>query len=333
MKSNNTILVTGGSGSFGKHFVKYALKKKLAKKIIVYSRDEYKHYEMSNELSINEKAKTRFFIGDIRDLSRLNIALSNVDIVVHAAAIKQVEAAEYNPMECIKTNVIGAQNIINAARNNNVKKVLALSTDKASDPINLYGASKLAADKLFTAANNYMGQNKTRFAVVRYGNVLNSRGSIVPFFRKLLIEKQKIPLTHKKMSRFWITLDQAVDFVNFCISEMRGGEIFVPKLPTIKIIDLIKALDTTATIKNIGIRPGEKIHEVLISNNNFVDTIEFRKYLVIKPSIKFFGEKINYLINKNNEKGRFVNETFQYDSSNNPDQLNVNAIKKFLAKK
>ena len=332
MKSNNTILVTGGSGSFGKHFIKYALKKKLAKKIIVYSRDEYKHYEMCNELSINDIAKTRFFIGDIRDLSRLNIAFNNVDIVVHAAAIKQVEAAEYNPMECIKTNVIGAQNIINASRNNNVKKVIALSTDKASDPVNLYGASKLVADKLFTAANNYMGKNKTRFSIVRYGNVLNSRGSIVPFFRKLLIDKKKIPLTHNEMSRFWITLDQAVNFVNFCISEMRGGEIFVPKLPTIKIIDLIKALDSRAKIKNIGIRPGEKIHEVLISNNNFMDTIEFRKYLVIKPSIKFFGEDINYSINKNNEKGKFVNKLFQYDSNSNKDRLNIDSIKKFLSK-
>ena len=330
MFKNKTILITGGTGSFGKNFTKNLIIKEQVKKIIIYSRDEFKHYEMLQEFSVSQRKKLRFFIGDIRDLPRLKVAFKNVDIVVHAAALKQVEAAEYNPMECVKTNIFGAQNVISASRDENIQKVIALSTDKASDPSNLYGATKLASDKIFIAANNIKGKKKISFSVVRYGNVLNSRGSIVPFFNDLIKLNKPIPLTHKDMTRFWISIEDAVKFVKFCLEEMKGGEIFIPKLPTIKIIDLIKSMSSKNKIKIVGIRPGEKIHELMVPKHSSRDTIEFKKYYLIKPSI-LFDKKINYEFNSKNEKGRKVKEGFEYSSETNKFVMNQKEIQKFIS--
>ena len=267
MFNNQTIFISGGTGSFGNHFIKKLIKDYKPKKIIIYSRDEYKQFLMQEQFPASKYPFFRFFLGDVRDLERLKMAMNGVDYVVHAAALKQVPAAEYNPMEFVKTNINGAENIIHAAIHQKVKKIIALSTDKAANPINLYGATKLASDKIFVAANNITGSQKTIFSVVRYGNVAGSRGSVIPYFQKLINNKNKyLPITHEDMTRFWITLDQAVDFVFMSFRNMIGGEIFVPKIPSVKIVDLAKAMAPNLKTKIVGIRPGEKIHELMCPN-------------------------------------------------------------------
>mgnify|MGYP001211472274 CR=1 FL=1 len=338
MFNNKVILVTGGTGSFGNMFVETVLKNFKPKKIIVFSRDELKQFEMNERLyNLNKKSsfgklddKLRFFIGDVRDLDRLKIAFNGVDYIVHAAALKHVPSSEYNPIECIKTNIIGAENVIQAAIHNNVKKVIALSTDKASNPLNLYGATKLASDKLFIAANNIVGKTKTRFSVVRYGNVIGSRGSVIPLFKKLISQEAKfLPVTHKEMTRFWISLKEGVDFVIKSFYRMHGGEIFIPKLPSIKILDLIKALNKNIKIKYTGIRPGEKIHETMFSSDESNNTWDFGDHYVIAPFINFFDLRINYGINLKKEKGRKVKDGFSYSSNNNY-YLKISEIKKLV---
>lgn len=329
MLNNKTIFITGGTGSFGKHFIKTILKKHNPKKIIIYSRDELKQFECQSIFQGSDKV--RYFIGDVRDRARINSAMQGVDIVIHAAALKQVPAAEYNPMECIKTNVHGAENVIYASIANCVEKVIALSTDKAANPINLYGASKLASDKLFVAANNMVGGKKTRFSVVRYGNVVGSRGSVIPFFKKLIKEKaDHIPITHDKMSRFFITLDEGVQFVLESLELMRGGEIFVPKIPSVWITDLAKSMAPHLPQKIIGIRPGEKLSEVMCPSDDAHLTLEFSDYFVIKPTIKFHGKDIDYLMSLRGEKSKPVPMGYDYNSSNNPHFLTINEIKKYL---
>lgn len=331
---NKTILVTGGTGSFGNKFVKTVLDNYPVKKVIIYSRDELKQYEMQQRLPMHA-GKLRYFIGDVRDLSRLKLAMKGVDIVIHAAAIKQVPAAEYNPMECIKTNINGAENIIEACLDANVEKVVALSTDKAANPINLYGATKLCSDKLFTAANNLVGEGRTRFSIVRYGNVSGSRGSVVPFFKKLYDEKAEfIPITEKTMTRFWISLDQGVDFVLMALARMHGGETFVPKIPSIRIVDLASAIAPNIPQKEVGIRPGEKIHELMCPCDDSLHVIEFEKFFIIRPSITSFTkvEPLHYLTTNLGEKGKPVKQGFEYNSFNNPVYLSVDEIKDFLNK-
>ena len=321
-----TILITGRTGSFGKAFSKEILSKYQPKKLIIFSRDELKQSEMSENKNFKNKKNIRFFLGDVRDLQRLKIALREVDYVVHAAALKQVPAAEYNPIECIKTNIIGAENIINASLETGVKKIIALSTDKAVNPINLYGATKLSSDKLFQAANNLTGNLKCKFSVVRYGNVIGSRGSVLPYFIKLLKNKNRfLPITHKEMTRFWIKLDDGVDFVIKSLSLMEGGEIFVPKMPTIKIVDLAKSLDDKIKITYTGIRPGEKLHEVLVPADLSSQTVEYKDYFKILPSFIFQNYKN---LSKIRKKYKFVKGGFEYNSKNNTNYLNVNEIKK-----
>jgi len=310
--NNKVILITGGTGSFGKKYTEIILKKYKPKKIIIYSRDEFKQYEMSQKF--NNRCM-RFFIGDVRDKERLKKAMEGVDIVIHAAAIKHVPIAEYNPMECIKTNINGAENVIDAAIENEVEKVIALSTDKAAAPINLYGATKLASDKLFVAANNLVGGRKTRFSVVRYGNVIGSRGSVVPFFVNLIKKGTDfLPITHPEMTRFLITLEEGVKFVLKNFERMQGGEIFVPKIPSMKIIDLAKCLAPELPLKTIGIRPGEKMHEVMITKNDRV--IEFKDHYVIKPTINF-NFYADYTKNNIGEVGKELEYGFEYSSKNN----------------
>ena len=331
---NKNILVTGGTGSFGNKFVEKILKEYNVKKIIIYSRDELKQYEMAQRLS-DYPQKLRFFIGDVRDLERLKLAMKGVDIVIHAAALKQVPAAEYNPMECIKTNINGANNVIEAAMTNNIQKVIALSTDKAANPINLYGATKLCSDKLFTAANNLVGEGKTRFAVVRYGNVSGSRGSVVPFFRKLKEQKAEfIPITDMEMTRFWISLEQGVEFVLTSLLRMHGGEIFVPKIPSIRITDLATAIAPEIPQKEIGVRPGEKIHELMCARDDFQHVIEFDDFFIIRPSIVTFSNSgpLRYLTTELGEKGWPVIRNFEYNSHTNPDYMDVEQIREFLKK-
>tara|TARA_B100001059_G_C17831659_1_gene585072 strand:- start:3542 stop:4543 length:1002 start_codon:yes stop_codon:yes gene_type:complete len=326
MFNNKSILITGGTGSFGQKFVKTLISKYKTKKIIIFSRDELKQFDMLNDLKEHED-KLRFFLGDVRDFDRVNFALKNVDYVVHAAALKQVPAAEYNPSEFIKTNVLGAENIYKASLQNNVKKVVALSTDKAASPINLYGASKLMSDKIFISANNFVGSGRTRFSVVRYGNVVNSRGSVLPFFRELIKNNSKFfPITDPDMTRFFITLQQGVDFVIDSFRRMHGAEIFVPKIPSIKITDLASALDPTKKHKIIGIRPGEKIHEVMCPKEDYLNTIEFDDHFIIRPSIKIIDQKINFKINKLKEKGTSASKNFEYNSLNNSHYLSKSKI-------
>lgn len=318
---DKTILVTGGTGSFGNKFISTVVKNYAPKKIIVYSRDELKQYEMQNRLK-DYASKIRYFIGDVRDRDRLMLALRGVDIVIHAAAIKQVPAAEYNPMECIKTNVMGAENIIECALENHIDKVVALSTDKAANPINLYGATKLCSDKLFTAANNLSGDRRTRFSVVRYGNVSGSRGSVVPLFKRLKAENAPfIPITDLKMTRFWITLEQGVDFVLHALVRMHGGETFVPKIPSIRITDLARIIAPEIPTKEIGIRPGEKIHEVMCPRDDSGHILEFDKFFIIKPALKFFDIEDDYRTTGLGEKGRPVPQDFEYNSQNNQDYM------------
>ncbi len=326
MFKNKNILITGGTGSFGKCFTKELLKLN-PNKIVIFSRDELKQSEMAS--SFNNK-KLRFFIGDVRDKVRLSFAMDDIDYVVHAAALKQVPAAEYNPIECIKTNIIGAENVINACIENNIKNVIALSTDKAASPINLYGGTKLVSDKLFIAANNITGKRKTRFSVVRYGNVFNSRGSVFPIFKKLIQNKAKyLPITDKRMTRFNLSLDEGVKFVIDSFSNMWGGEIFIPKIPSMKIVDLAKAMSQKIPIKETGIRPGEKLYEVLCPSDDSHLVIEFKKYYVITPSISFNILTNNYLKNKKKEKGKKVKKNFEYNSKYN-EFLSINEIKKII---
>lgn len=322
---NKSVLITGGTGSFGKRFVSFLLTHTTARKVIIYSRDELKQYEMQQRFNA---PCMRYFIGDVRDCERLKTAMKDVDYVVHAAALKQVPAAEYNPNECIKTNINGAQNVIDAAITNNVSRVIALSTDKAANPVNLYGATKLASDKLFVAANNISGAGGPRFSVVRYGNVVGSRGSVVPFFRQLLAEgRDRLPVTHAEMTRFWITLDEGVEFVVKNFSRMRGGEIFVPKIPSIRIVDLVEAMSGSREYELVGIRPGEKLHEVMVPEEMAHHTVEFEDHFVIAPAITFFDKNVDYLTNKLNEAGRAAAEKFEYHSGTNPHFLSVDELR------
>jgi UDP-N-acetylglucosamine 4,6-dehydratase len=325
MFNNKSILITGGTGSFGKCFTAYLTKNYSPKKVIIYSRDELKQFEMQQHFNAS---CMRYFIGDVRDKERLISAMRDVDYVVHAAALKQVPAAEYNPNECIKTNIYGSQNVIDAAIAADVSRVIALSTDKAANPVNLYGATKLASDKLFVAANNMSGAKGPRFAVVRYGNVVGSRGSVVPFFHKLLDEgATKLPVTHSEMTRFWITLDNGVEFVVKNFQRMQGGEIFVPKIPSIRILDLVESISGKREYELVGIRPGEKLHEVMVPEEMAHHSLEFDDHYVITPAIKFFDKTVNYLKNKLGEEGQPVEDKFEYHSGTNPHFLTIDELK------
>ena len=323
MLNNKSILITGGTGSFGKHFIKTVLERYQPQKLIVYSRDELKQFEMQQEFPFVSGGVLRYFIGDVRDLPRLRTALEGVDIIIHAAALKQVPAAEYNPFEAVKTNVIGGQNVIDAAISSGVKKVVSLSTDKAAAPINLYGATKLTSDKLFVAANNYTGLNEIKFSVVRYGNVMGSRGSVIPLF----IERQKsgvFPITDERMTRFNITLKQGVDFVLKCLEKMWGGELFVPKIPSYRITDVAKAINPECRLEFVGIRPGEKLHEEMITLTDALNTVEFDRYYVILPAAPPDWDIQKFIQDSNSSPGKLVSDQFSYSSGTN---------KKFLSTK
>jgi UDP-N-acetylglucosamine 4,6-dehydratase/5-epimerase len=326
MFNGKSILITGGTGSFGNRYVSTLLSQYDLKRLVIYSRDELKQYEMAMKFQGYENIM-RFFIGDVRDSLRMKEAMRGIDIVIHAAAMKHVPIAEYNPMECIKTNIHGAENVIQAALDNDVKHVMALSTDKAANPINLYGATKLASDKLFVAANNMSG-GRTKFSVVRYGNVVGSRGSVVPFFEKLIEDKDidSLPITHNNMTRFWITLQQGVDFVLNCMERMEGGEIFVPKIPSVRIVDLASAMAPHLPIKIIGIRPGEKLHEIMCPSDDSHLTVEFESYFVIIPSITFFSRDSDFTENAFQEKGKMVDQGFEYSSGSNSKFLDIDEI-------
>lgn len=328
--NNKTILITGGTGSFGKKYVRTLLDKYTPKKLIVFSRDELKQFEMQQSFDV---PNLRFLIGDVRDRERLIQATRKVDYIIHAAALKQVPAAEYNPSECIKTNIGGAENVIHAAMVNEVEKVIALSTDKAANPINLYGATKLASDKLFVAANNMVADRRTRFSVVRYGNVVGSRGSVVPFFQRLIDSgATSLPITDVDMTRFWISLQQGVDFVLKNFARMHGGEIFVPKIPSVRIVDLASAMAPSLAQHVIGIRPGEKLHEVMCPADDSHLTIEFDDHYVLSPSIRFFDRDLDYRSNSLGEKGAPVKRGFEFNSGTNDWFLTVDEILKFNAK-
>ncbi|TQR17400.1 UDP-N-acetylglucosamine 4,6-dehydratase (inverting) [Psychrobacillus vulpis] len=318
MITNKTILVTGGTGSFGRKFISSILQQEV-KKVIVFSRDELKQYEMAQEFT---DSRIRFFIGDVRDKDRLYRAFDGVDIVIHAAALKHVGACEYNPFEAVKTNIHGAQNIIEAAIDRGVEQVIALSTDKAASPLNLYGATKLASDKLFVAANSYVGEKKTRFAVVRYGNVVGSRGSVVPFFKKIK-STGTIPITDERMTRFWITLEQGVKFVLDSLERMHGGEIFIPKIPSMKVTDLANAIAPDCKIEVVGIRPGEKLHEAMITEDDARQTLEYDTYFVIQPEFPWWSEKYR-------DGGKKLVEGFKYTSDLNNEWLSVEELKSLI---
>ena len=323
MFDGKSILITGGTGSFGKKFTETLLKCHKPRRLVIFSRDELKQYEMQQKFN---DPVMRYFIGDVRDGERLTQAMRNIDYVIHAAALKIVPTAEYNPMECIKTNINGAQNVIEAALINNVEKVLALSTDKAANPINLYGATKLASDKLFVAANNIAGSRQTRFSVARYGNVIGSRGSVVPFFKQLIEEGvDSLPITDPRMTRFWITLQQGVDFVLTNFRRMQGGEIFVPKIPSMHITDLAESLSPGVKTNIIGIRPGEKLHEIMCPADDSHLTLEFHDHYVIQPGIRFYYSQ-DYSANAMGEKGTAVKEGFCYNSNDNPNFLSVQEL-------
>jgi UDP-N-acetylglucosamine 4,6-dehydratase len=321
MLDGANILITGGTGSFGRECIKTVLSRYKPGRLIIFSRDELKQFEMQSELS---DPCLRYFLGDVRDVDRLRQAMRGVQYVIHAAALKQVPALEYNPMEAIKTNIHGAENVIRAALDNEVHRVIALSTDKAANPINLYGATKLASDKLFSSANNMSGRHQTRFSVVRYGNVVGSRGSVVPVFRKLLNERSpSLPITDPRMTRFWITLKQGVDFVLKNFARMQGGEIFVPKIPSVRIVDLAVAMAPELPQKVVGIRPGEKLHEIMCPRDDSHLTLEFSDHFVIRPTIRFHGADIDFASNLLKEKGAPVDEGFEYQSGSNPHFLSV----------
>ena len=325
MLNNKIILITGGTGSLGKKLVQIITEQYKPEKLIIFSRDELKQFEMSQKWSTKKYPFLRYFLGDVRDRDRLMIAFRGVDYVIHAAALKQVPSAEYNPCEYVKTNVLGAMNIIDAALHNKVKKVIALSTDKACNPINLYGATKLCSDKLFVAANVYAGQDDVKFSVVRYGNVLASRGSVIPFFK----ERSKVgvlPITDIRMTRFWVTLDQAAHFVLMCLARTKGGEIFVPRIPSMKIIDLAKAIAPDCRHETVGIRPGEKVHETLISEDEAHNTIEFKEcYIAQSDPIKK-----QTLVDSNNGTGSLCPEGFKFTSDTNKNWLTIKELKQLV---
>jgi len=315
MFNNRSILITGGTGSFGQGCVRTILSRFQPKKLIIYSRDELKQFDMKQ---VYNAECMRYFIGDVRDQPRLTQAMQGVDFVIHAAALKQVPAAEYNPMECIKTNIYGAENVIQAALANEVDRVIALSTDKAASPINLYGATKLASDKLFVAANNMAGLRRSRFAVVRYGNVVGSRGSVVPFFQKLIREgAEYLPITDERMTRFWITKEQGVDFVLTTFERMCGGEIFVPKIPSVRITDLATAMAPGVPQRTVGIRPGEKIHEVMCPADDSHLALEFADHFVMRPAITFTDADNDYVRDRLGDEGVPVPQGFEYHSGRN----------------
>ncbi len=332
MFNNKNIFVTGGTGSFGKSFIKKLLTDYKPNKIIIFSRDELKQFEMQNSIDFSKYNKIlRYFIGDVRDKDRLLLALDNeIDFVVHAAALKQVPTAEYNPFEAVKTNIFGAQNIIEACLERQVKKVIALSTDKAAAPINLYGATKLTSDKLFIAANNYVGKKNMKFSVVRYGNVFGSRGSVAPFF---LNQKEKgfLTLTDKNMTRFNITLSEGVNFVLRSFENMLGGEIFVPKIDSFWVTDLIKAIDNKIKVKNVGIRPGEKIHEEMITLSDSMNTIEFDDYYVILNNVKTYLAKNSKYLKSKKKKFIKIKIPFSYNSHNNKNFLSISQLKQLIS--
>jgi len=331
MLNDKTILVTGGTGSFGKKFIDTILHRYSPRKVIVFSRDELKQFEMQNSEPFSAHSKTmRYFIGDVRDKARLERAMEGADIVVHSAAMKQIPAAEYNPFEAVLTNVIGAQNVIDAAILRGVKKVVALSTDKAAAPINLYGATKLTSDKLFVAANNYRGSHDIKFSVVRYGNVMGSRGSVIPFFlsRKKL---GTLPITDERMTRFSITLQQGVDFVLKSLERMWGGELFVPRIPSYRIVDVANAIAPEARIEIIGIRPGEKLHEEMITQPDALNTIEYEDYFVILPSMELWNRE-KFRLTSNGKPGKYCEFGFRYDSGTNSHFLSVDELRELIAK-
>ena len=322
--TDKTVLITGGTGSFGRQFLRRMLEDNQLSRLVVFSRDEQKQYEMAAQFG---DASLRYFIGDVRDLERLEMAMRDVDYVVHAAALKHVPAAEYNPFECIKTNVHGAENVVIAALRNGVKRVIALSTDKAANPINLYGASKLAADKIFVAANNLAGSSETRFSVVRYGNVVGSRGSVVPLFERLAAENAcELPITDERMTRFWITLRQGVDFVLSCLSMMSGGEIFVPKIPSMRIVDLARCIAPDLPHRVVGIRPGEKIHEVLVTADEARTTIELDDRYVVEPAFAYWSRDAYTA-----SGARPVADGYSYTSDANTWWLDEDSLRAFLA--
>ena len=322
--NNKTILITGGTGSFGKKCIEIVLKKYKLKKIIVFSRDEQKQFNLQKIFPESSSSPIRYYLGDVRDYDRVRYAFQEVDVVIHAAALKHVPVAEYNPFEFIKTNIVGAQNVIQASLENKVKNVIALSTDKACSPINLYGATKLASDKLFVAANNYKGVNQSKFSVVRYGNVMGSRGSVIPFFLEKRKEKY-FNVTDTNMTRFSITLEEGVNFVLNSLKTMWGGEIFVPKIPSYKIIDILRAINPNAKIKNIGVRPGEKINEEMISIHDSPNTLETKNYFIITPTLKFRNFKKEYL--KKNKSFKSCKNNFSYNSKDNKNFLSIKKIK------
>lgn len=327
MFNDTSVLITGGSGSFGKQLTKTILSRYKPKKLIIFSRDELKQFHMQQ--TYNDPCM-RYFIGDVRDSERLMQAMKGVDYVIHAAALKQVPAAEYNPMECIKTNIHGAENVISAALESDVKKVVALSTDKAVNPINLYGATKLASDKLFVAANNIAGGHPTRFSVVRYGNVIGSRGSVVPFFNKLIGERADyLPITHAEMTRFWISLQEGVSYVLINFERMKGGEIFVPKIPSMRVVDLAEAMAPGMPTKIIGIRPGEKMHEIMCPKDDSHLTIEFDDGFVIGPTITFHDYEIDFMRNAIGDVGKPVEDGFEYNSGTNSHFLTVEELRAY----
>lgn len=311
-----SILVTGATGSFGQKYVKSLLSENRYDRIVIFSRDELKQYEMKQSLADDDRL--RFFLGDVRDRDRLLTATKGIDVVVHAAALKQVDTAEYNPFEFVKTNILGTQNIVDVSITNNISKVLLLSTDKASSPINLYGATKLTADKLVVAANHYSASNETAFSVVRYGNVAGSRGSLLPFLNSFFTNNKPIPITDFQMTRFWINFDQAIKFVNSSLESMLGGELFVPKIPSVKILDVIKAIHPERDIFHIGVRPGEKIHEEMISIEDAPRTIDLNHKYIVLPTISRWGKKL--------PTGNYVDPKFSYKSNSNPHFLTIEEI-------
>jgi UDP-N-acetylglucosamine 4,6-dehydratase len=324
--NDKSVLVTGGTGSFGKHFLKTVVAQYKPRRVVIFSRDELKQSEMAQEFSQADHPYIRYFIGDVRDRDRLDLALRDVDYVVHAAAMKQVPTAEYNPFECIRTNVFGAENLVYAALRRNVKKVIALSTDKAANPVNLYGASKLASDKIFVAANNLAGADGTKFSVVRYGNVMGSRGSVVPFFKKLAADgADSLPITDARMTRFWITLTQGVNFVLSSMEMSRGGEIFVPKIPSTTVTDLASLIEPKLGQRIIGIRPGEKLHETMIPADDAHSTVELDDRFVILASFAAAAREA-YL----NRGAQPVTEGFSYSSDSNPEQLDARGLQTLL---
>lgn len=325
--NDKSVLVTGGTGSFGKHFVKTVIEKYKPRRLIIFSRDELKQFEMQQLFPMEQYPFMRYFIGDVRDRDRLELAMRDVDYVIHAAALKQVPTAEYNPFECIRTNVFGAENVVYAALRRNVRKVVALSTDKAANPVNLYGASKLASDKIFVAANNLSGADGTKFSVVRYGNVVGSRGSVVPFFQKLVQDgAETLPITDERMTRFWITLTQGVNFVLSSMEMTRGGEIFVPKIVSTTIVDLASLLGPDVRQKVVGIRPGEKLHETMIPADDSRWTVELDDRFVILASFAAAAREA-YL----HRGAQPVREGFAYSSDSNPEQLDVHGLQALLA--